>query len=90
MVSVVLIRKPALNVSLRIQWVSSVDLPSEFSFSLFLLFHSRFYWLRSRVQTSQFLSHVPKKSHILCSHTQTLKSHIVFMYTNEELCIVFL
>ena len=49
--------------------------------SIFLkLFHNRFYWSRSRVQTFQFLSHVPKKSHILCSRTQTLKSHCVHVH----------
>lgn len=35
---------------------------------------------RSRVQTFQFLLHVPKKSHILCSRTQTLKSHCVHVH----------
>jgi hypothetical protein len=52
------------------------------SFFFFFLFHNRFYWSRSRVQTFQILLHVPKKSHILCSRTQT---HVLFMYTNEEL-----
>jgi hypothetical protein len=41
-------------------------------------------------QTLQFLPHVPQKNHIFYSHTQTLKSHTMFMYTNEELCIVLL
>lgn len=84
---------------LHVNWLIEQDVPigttvaslSRFFFFFFTV--SQQIWLveEQRIYTFQFLPQIPKKSHILCSHTQTLKSQIVFIHVNEELlCIVFL